>query len=122
MPRRHALIIEDEYLIALEVEALLTEQGFETFDIADSPQMALACALTRTPDLITADYRIIAGTGVEAVAAIEARLGPIPVVFVSGNLEQVRMDAPASPYGMVDKPISAGLLAKACAQAIGMGH
>lgn len=118
MPPRHALIIEDELLIALEVEVLLTEQGFESFDIANSPHAALACALKRLPDLITADYRIEAGTGVEAVAAIEARLGPLPVVFVTANIEQVREDARGRAHTLVDKPISPALLAAACARAL----
>lgn len=117
MPR-HALIIEDELLIALEVEALLTEQGFASFDIATSPHAALACALQHRPDLITADYRIVAGTGIEAVAAIEARLGPVPVVFVTGNVEQVREEAHGRADMLVDKPISPALLAAACARAM----
>lgn len=111
MSQRHALIIEDEILIALEVEALLAEQGFDTFDIAESPQEALDCALRHQPDLITADYRIIGGTGVEAVTAILARLGPIPVVYVTGNADQLG----ARTRAVVDKPISPHRLAEACA-------
>jgi CheY-like chemotaxis protein len=115
MSHRHALIIEDEILIAMEVEALLGEQGFDTFDIAESPQEALDCALKRPPDLITADYRIIGGTGVEAVTAILARLGPIPVVYVTGNADQLG----ARTRAVVDKPISPHRLAEACAAAQG---
>jgi len=111
MSHRHALIIEDEILIAMEVEALLTEQGFATFDIAESPQDALDCALRHPPDLITADYRIVGGTGVEAVTAILARLGPIPVVYVTGNADQLG----ARTRAVVDKPISPHRLAEACA-------
>lgn len=111
MSHRHALIIEDEILIAMEVEALLAEQGFDTFDIAESPQEALDCALRRPPDLITADYRIVGGTGVEAVTAILARLGPIPVVYVTGNADQLG----ARSRAVVDKPISPHRLAEACA-------
>ena len=36
---RHALIIEDEMLIALEVESLLHDFGFESCDIVDNPAM-----------------------------------------------------------------------------------
>ncbi|KRA64262.1 hypothetical protein ASD79_20535 [Caulobacter sp. Root655] len=115
MSQRHALIIEDEILIAMEVEALLAEQGFDSFDIAESPQEALDCALRRPPDLITADYRIIGGTGVEAVTAILARLGPIPVVYVTGNADQLG----ARTRAVVDKPISPHRLAEACAAAQG---
>ncbi|WP_240633832.1 response regulator [Caulobacter flavus] len=111
----HALIIEDEILIALEVEALLAAQGYSSFDIADSPQEALTCALARAPDLITADFRIIGGTGLEAVEAIEAKLGAIPTVFVTGNADQLAN----ARRTIVDKPISPRRLAEACQQALG---
>ena len=110
---RHVLIIEDEILVAFEVEALLAEQGFTSFDIADSPGDALALALANPPDLITADYRIVGGTGVEAVEAIQRQLGQIPVVYVTGNADQVRDGLKP----VVDKPISPRHLAEACAQA-----
>ncbi|PVM91846.1 hypothetical protein DDF67_06305 [Caulobacter endophyticus] len=110
----HALIIEDEILIALEVEALLAAQGYSSFDIADSPQEALTCALARAPDLITADFRIIGGTGLEAVEAIEAKLGRIPTVFVTGNADQLAN----ARRTIVDKPISPRRLAEACQQAL----
>jgi len=113
MSHRHALIIEDEILIAMEVEALLEEQGFDSFDIAESPEQALICAMRRAPDLITADYRIVGGTGIEAVAAIQAELGPIPVVYVTGNADQLHGRAQM----VVDKPISPRRLAEACARA-----
>lgn len=105
----HALIIEDEILIALEVEALLAELGFETFDFADNPAQAFAAATSRRPDLITADVRIIGGTGIEAVQAIVAALGRIPVVYVTGNLELL-----AGASAIVEKPIIALEFATAC--------
>ncbi len=110
---RHVLIIEDEILIAFEVEALLAEQGFTSFDIADSPADALALAIANPPDLITADYRIVGGTGVEAVEAIQRQLGRIPVVYVTGNSDLVKDRLKP----IVGKPISPRVLAEACAQA-----
>ena len=108
--RHHALIIEDEVLIALEMESLLGELGFGSFEVADSPRDALESARRARPDLITADYRIIGGTGVEAVEAILAELGPIPVVYVTGNPDMV----PGHGRPVVDKPIDGGALARAC--------
>lgn len=110
---RHALIIEDEILIALEVESLLAEMGFQTFDWADSPGRALACAKDRKPDLITADIRIVGGTGIEAVKAIHAEVGPVPVVYVTGNVDMLRDQG--SPT-VVEKPIAPAALAAACEQ------
>jgi len=110
----HVLIIEDEPVIALELEALLGDLGFLSFDIADCPQDALACAKAHRPNLITADYRIFSGTGVEAVAMITDALGQIPVIYVTGNIDQLPESAAAAA---VDKPISPTSLARALARA-----
>ena len=110
----HVLIIEDEPVIALELEILLGDLGFRSFDVADCPQDALACARAHRPALITADYRIFAGTGVEAVQMITAAVGEIPVVYVTGNPDML----PAhSSSAIIDKPISPIALAAACRRA-----
>jgi CheY-like chemotaxis protein len=111
---RHALIIEDEMLIALEVESLLHDLGYESCDIADNPADALRCALAHRPDLVTADLRILDGTGLEAVAAITERLGPIPHIYVTGNADML---AGKTRAPIVDKPLSRRALAAACDQA-----
>jgi CheY-like chemotaxis protein len=108
---RHALIIEDEMIIALEVENLLEQLGFRTFDIADNPTEAVACAVARRPDLVTADMRIVGGTGAEAVAEIERTIGKVPVVYVTGNTDML---APYQPVVSVDKPIAPHRFAEAC--------
>lgn len=106
----HVLIIEDEPVIALEIEALLSDMGFSSFDVADSPEDALACAQATRPDLITADYRITGGTGVAAVEMISRALGEARVIYVTGNAGQFDPGA----YAVVDKPILPGALARAC--------
>jgi len=111
---RHALIIEDEILIALEVESLLLDMGFESCDIADSPGDALRCAVAHRPDLITADLRIVGGTGVEAVNLIIAHFGPVPHIYVTGNADMLS-GTTAAP--VIDKPLSRRALAAACDQA-----
>ena len=112
----HVLIIEDEPVIALELEILLGDLGFRSFDVADCPLDALACARAHRPALITADYRIFAGTGVEAVELITAAVGEIPVVYVTGNPDMLPAHAASA---IIDKPISPTALAAACARAGG---
>jgi CheY-like chemotaxis protein len=107
----HALIIEDEILIAYEVQSVLEDLGFESFDLADSPADALACARAHRPDLITADLRIVGGTGLEAVRAITAALGQIPVVYVTANTDML---AGEGVPAVVEKPIATPALAAAC--------
>lgn len=107
---RHALIIEDEMLIALEVECLLHDLGFDSCDIVDNPADAVKSALARRPDLVTADVRILGGTGIDAMMAITAQLGPVPHIYVTGNADMLAgQTAP-----VVDKPLSRHALAEAC--------
>src|SRR4051794_26994917 len=89
-PGKHALIIEDEMLIALEVESLLHDFGFASCDIVDNPTDAVISALAHPPDLVTADMRIFGGTGLDAVVAITERLGPVPHIYVTGNSDMLR--------------------------------
>ncbi|HEX3366161.1 response regulator [Phenylobacterium sp.] len=113
-PGRHALIIEDEMLIALEVESLLYDFGFESCDIVDNPADAVKSALAHRPDLVTADMRILGGTGVEAVTAITAQLGPVPHIYLTGNPDMLAGQT-AAP--VVDKPLTRRALAEACERA-----
>jgi CheY-like chemotaxis protein len=112
--RQHALIIEDEAVIALELEALLSDIGYGSFDFADTPDQAVSCARRRRPDLITADYRIIGGTGLDAVERIRAELGSVSVVFVTGNADQL---IGRGGFPVVDKPVTPAALEAACTRA-----
>jgi CheY-like chemotaxis protein len=111
---KHALIIEDEMLIALEVESLLYDFGFESCDIVDNPADAVRSALAHRPDLVTADLRILGGTGIEAMVAITEKLGPVPHIYVTGNADMLAGQT-AAP--IVDKPLSRRALAEACQRA-----
>lgn len=113
-PSTHALIIEDQMIIALEVEWLLREIGFVTFDVAATPNDAIDKASRHRPDLITADIRIIDGTGIEAVRAITDRLGEIPYIYVTGNIDMIP-DIHAD--AVVEKPIDPRAFRRACAVA-----
>lgn len=113
---RHVLIIEDEALIAWEIEDLLRDIGYETFDWADNPDEAVGSALARRPALITADLRIVGGTGIEAVERISAELGPVPVVYITANDDLLRGDPHAT---IVGKPIRARELYAACRRKAG---
>ncbi len=111
---KHALIIEDEILIALEVESLLHDFGFASCDIVDNTEDALRSALAHRPDLVTADLRILGGTGIDAVVAITNQLGPVPHIYVTGNPDLLAGQT-AAP--VVDKPLTRRALAEACRRA-----
>jgi CheY-like chemotaxis protein len=111
----HALIIEDEFLLALTVEQALGEIGYASFDIAASMAEAIAAARRRCPDLIVADHRILDGTGTEAVMDICSNRA-IPVVFVTGSEPEVREHLPHAL--VVAKPMTLPLLEAAVRTAV----
>ena len=83
----HVLVIEDEPLIADHVCDLALDGGATSTDVATTPSAALSMAMARTPAVILSDVNIIDGTGPDAVAEIRSRLGPLPVIFITGTPE-----------------------------------
>jgi len=112
--RGHVLIIEDEMLVVLEIEARLRDIGFDSFETADTPILALERATARRPDLITADFHILGGTGPEAIGAITAQVGAVAVVHITASPELL---PPDSPWPRIAKPLSTHAMARACEQA-----
>jgi CheY-like chemotaxis protein len=114
-PVVHALIIEDESLIALAIEEALRDCGFTSFDLAVSTKGAVAAATRRCPDLITADIELRPGCGIDAVHSICSEV-PIPVLFITGTPMKVRARMPE--HVLVEKPFSPHVIAAAIRQAL----
>jgi CheY-like chemotaxis protein len=99
----HVLIIEDESFTAMNIQMMLEDEGATSFDIAVTETDAVAAAAAHRPALITADVRLIEGTGPAAVAEIHRRLGAVPVIFISGTPGECK---PCAPPGVIlTKPL-----------------
>jgi CheY-like chemotaxis protein len=111
----HALIIEDEFLIALALEDMLSELGYLSFDWAGTEDEAVEAVRRRRPDLITADIHLRVGNGISAVARIDNEEPGVPAVFVTANDNIVlQMDRDAI---VLSKPVRLSELSRACAKA-----
>jgi DNA-binding response OmpR family regulator len=99
----HALIIEDEPLIAMAIEDALRSVGYATFDFAVDAEEAVAAARARCPDLITSDVVLTASSGLDAIEAI-CGASSLPVVFITGNESDVHARFPGAR--VVGKPFS----------------
>ena len=106
----HALIIEDESLIAMAIEDALRDCGFTSFDFAVSAEQAVKAASNTCPDLITADVELSPGSGITAVQSICSEQ-PIPILFITGTPGQVRIRMPG--HALVEKPFEAGHIMEA---------
>lgn len=81
---KHALVIEDNHLIAMMIEDELVAHGYPSVKIATSQEQAIEMARLRCPDLITADDQLESGSGVETIREI-CRDYTIPVVFITAR-------------------------------------
>lgn len=101
------LIVEDEVIIAMELEMMLEELDAEVVGIAMSALEAEQIAASARPDLITMDINLKGGRdGVDAACAIY-KAYEIRSVFISayGNAAQKEAAAAANPLGWVRKPV-----------------
>ena len=83
----HVLIIEDEALIALDLEDLLEAHGALSFSFAETQKAAIIAAQVTRPDFILSDVSLTEGSGPLAVQQIRNEFGPIPVIFVTATPE-----------------------------------
>ena len=110
----HALVIEDDSLIAALIGEELKDLGYTLIDIAETEVEAVAASRQRTPDLITADGALHEGSGVSAIQKIWLN-SAVPVVFISGDLRGIRHSLPSAI--VLEKPFTVRQLALAIANA-----
>jgi len=90
----HILIIEDDLLVAMDIQSCIEDLGAVSTDVASSEDDAVRLALRRRPDLITSDVRLAQGSGPAAARRISEHQGRIPVLYVTGNPEAVTRTDP----------------------------
>ena len=108
------LIVEDEALVALTMEDVLTEAGFEVCGIADRPEEAIALALGTRIDIAVVDVRLAEGGDGIALAATLREIGSMLILFATGNPDEVRSRARVG-HGCLTKPFQAEWLLTAIA-------
>lgn len=82
MVRQRALVLEDEYLVALDIETTLLGMGFDVVDITTSLGGAVSALASNTYDCVFLDVNISGETSFEL--ARHLRSGQIPFGFISG--------------------------------------
>lgn len=108
------LVVEDEALIALELESLLEDLGHIPVGVATNSQEAIALGRDTTPDLALVDIHLVDGpTGVEVARALSAD-PRILVLFMTANAKRIPDDF-AGALGVIPKPYSERCVASALA-------
>jgi CheY-like chemotaxis protein len=106
------LIVEDEAIIAMEIECQLQSLGYEVTSIVDTGEKAIAKAEADKPDLILMDIRIKGEKDEIETAEIIRNKLDIPVIFSNAYLDQERIERAkiTMPFGHVLNPIQERVL------------
>jgi CheY-like chemotaxis protein/DNA-directed RNA polymerase specialized sigma24 family protein len=116
--RTNVLIIEDEPLIALDLQSLVEQLGHNVTTIARTHTEAVRAAVKGRPGLILADIQLADGSsGLEAVNEI---LGSqeVPVIFITAFPERFLTGQAPEPAFLIAKPFSADSVKAVVSQAL----
>jgi len=97
------LIVEDEILLAMDLEAHLEALGQDVVGVASDAAGAFDLAEAEAPDLALVDINLRDGRSGPRIASELARKHDTLVVFVTGSPEQIPSDY-AGAVGAVLKP------------------
>jgi DNA-binding NarL/FixJ family response regulator len=100
------LIVEDDYLVAMEAEVAVVEAGFEAAGIANSAEEAVRLAKSERPTLVVMDIRLIGKRdGIDAALEIFQETGVRCIFATAHHTLATRTRAtPTAPLGWLPKP------------------
>ena len=100
------MVVDDEVVIATQLEELLSSKGYEVIGIGSSGEEAVKMAKRLRPDLILMDI-VMPGEldGIAAARKIKKELN-IPIIFITayGNKELIHKAKYIEPFGYILKP------------------
>ena len=114
----HVMIIEDEPLIALDIETLVTDLGHGVTGIARTHKEAVKLANDNPPGLILADIQLADGSsGIDAINDILKTFN-VPVIFITAFPERLLTGDKPEPAFLIAKPYTEDQVRSAVAQAM----
>jgi CheY-like chemotaxis protein len=118
MAQRRALIVDDEVIFALNMEAEMRELGFDICDLAANGQQAATLAMSNQPDVVLMDINLEGGREGIEVARWLHTVCEAPIVFVTSYLdpdtvERISKQVPGAR--VLTKPVYGDRLADAVA-------
>ncbi|MEO8529666.1 MAG: response regulator [Deltaproteobacteria bacterium] len=113
------LVIEDEAIIALDIQAIVADMGHKITGVAATHKAALEVFSRERPDLILSDIQLADGSsGIEAVNEILQSAGDIPVIFITAFPERLLTGDRPEPAFVITKPYTEEQVRSAVSQAM----
>lgn len=116
--RTNVLIIEDEPIIAADIESLVEELRHTVNGIAATHTQAIEAVAAKKPGLILADVQLADGSsGIEAVEEI-LKSYDVPVIFITAFPERLLTGDKPEPAYLISKPFKPENVKAAISQAL----
>lgn len=112
------LIIEDEPIIAMDLESIVHGLGHTVAAIADTRDTAVDAARETVPGLVLADIQLADGSsGIDAVKDILDSF-EVPVIFITAYPERLLTGERPEPTFLITKPFQPNVVKAAISQAL----
>ena len=116
--RADVLIIEDEPIIAMDLETIVRDLGHEVTGVAVTRDEAVEQARAHRPGLVLADIQLADdSSGIDAVKDILAEFS-VPVIFITAFPERLLTGERPEPTFLITKPFQRSNVKAAIAQAL----
>jgi CheY-like chemotaxis protein len=116
--RTEVLIIEDEPIIAMDLEAMVIDLGHSVMRIARTRKEAVAAIADQAPGLVLADIQLADGSsGLDAVNEI-LTVCDVPVVFITAYPERLLTGERPEPTFLITKPFRTDTVKAIISQAL----
>jgi|TARA_Y100000815_G_scaffold263837_1_gene278823 CheY-like chemotaxis protein/DNA-directed RNA polymerase specialized sigma24 family protein len=113
------LVIEDEAIIALDLQSIVADMGHQITGVAQTQRLAVELAKRERPDLILSDIQLADGSsGIDAVNEILQAAADIPVIFITAFPERLLTGERPEPAFVITKPYSEEQVRSAVSQAM----
>lgn len=113
------MIIEDEGIIAMDIESIVADMGHRVTGIAATKDEAVALAKADLPDLILADIQLADNSsGIDAVNEILGEFGLRPVIFITAFPERLLTGNKPEPAFLISKPYTVDQVISSVSQAM----
>ncbi len=114
----NVLIVEDEPIIAADLESLVEDLGHKVIGNATTHKEAVSMAMTNPPGLVLCDIQLADGSsGIEAVSEILSHYS-VPVIFITAFPERLLTGERPEPTYLISKPFQDNTVKAAIGQAL----
>ncbi|MEM8655185.1 MAG: response regulator [Pseudomonadota bacterium] len=113
------MIIEDEAIISMDLESIVTDMGHRVTGIARTRDRAVQLAGEEQADLILSDIQLADdSSGIDAVNDILGKHGDRPVIFITAFPERLLTGQGPEPAFLISKPYTEAQVKSAVSQAM----